>query len=268
MTGSSHNDMLTGDAGNNTLAGLNGDDTLHGGPGDDVLRGGPGADVLEGGDGMDTADYSQATSGILHTEGDTLNDIEIIIGSDHRDHLFGPDIQPHEEYATIGRYTFYPSRTSDDITIQGGPGNDSIHSNTGNDTLYGGPGDDYIVSTGGNNTLYGGPGDDYLRIDDDEGKNTIYPGTGDNRIFLGEGTDTVVIALKPDVVLDGIDLIFGFNPTEDKIDLSAFNLDDDYELNLFLNANNYMELDLTDTGGGTIWLLDITDPLPDEVFIT
>ena len=267
LTGSNYSDTLTGDAGNNVLTGLNGDDTLHGGPGDDVLRGGPGADVLDGGGGMDTADYSQATSGILHTEGDTLHDIEIIIGSDHRDHLFGPETQPHESYASTGTFTFYPTISSDDITIQGGPGNDEIHSNTGNDTLYGGPGDDYIVSTGGDNTLYGGPGDDSLRIDD-EGSNTIYPGTGDNRIYLGEGPDTVAIALKPDVVWGGIDIIDGFNPAEDRIDLSAFNLDDDYELNLFLNANNDMELDLTDGGGGTIWFLDITDPLPDEVFIT
>ena len=78
----------------------------------------------------------------------------------------------------------------------------------------------------------------------------------------------MVIAPKPDVVRGGIDLIDGFNPAEDKIDLSAFNLDDDYELNLFLNANNNMELDLTDSGGGTVWFLDIIDPLPDEVFIT
>ena len=267
LTGSNYGDTLIGDGGNNVLAGLNGDDTLQGGLGDDVLLGGPGADIMDGGAGMDTADYSQAASGILHTEGDTLNDIEIIIGSDYRDHLFGPDTQPHESYASTGTFTFYPGISSDDITIHGGPGNDEIHSNTGNDTLYGGPGDDYIVSTGGDNTLYGGPGDDYLKIDD-EGNNTIYPGTGDNRIYLGEGPDTVAIALKPDVVWGGIDLIDGFNPAEDRIDLTAFNLDDDYELNLFLNANNDMELDLMDIGGGSIWFLDITDPLPDEVFIT
>lgn len=266
LTGSNYSDTLIGDAGNNVLTGLNGDDTLQGGSGDDVLRGGPGADVLDGGAGMDTVDYSQHTSGIPHTEGDTLNDIEIIIGSDYRDHLFGPETQPHESYALTGTFTFYPSLTSDDITIQGGPGNDKIHSNTGNDTLYGGPGDDYIVSTGGDNTLYGGPGDDSLRTDD-EGSNTIYPGTGDNRIYLGEGPDTVAIALKPDVVWGDIDLIDGFNPAEDRIDLGAFNLDDEYELNLFLNVNNDMELDLTDVGGGIIWFLDINDPLPDEVFI-
>ena len=267
LTGSNHDDTLTGDAGNNVLSGLAGDDTLAGGAGDDVLRGGPGDDTLDGGAGTDTADYSESASGILHTEGDTLNDIEIIMGSDYRDHLFGPDVQPHESYASTGRFTYYPNAFSPDITIHGGAGNDEIHSNTGNDTLYGGAGDDVIISTGGYNTLYGGPGDDYLRTGE-EGNNTIYPGAGDNRIHLGEGPDTVVIALKPDVVRGGTDVIDGFNPAEDKIDLGAFNLDDDYELNLFLNADNDMELDLTDNGGGTIWFLHITDPLPDEVFIT
>ena len=267
LTGSNHDDTLIGAAGNNVLAGLNGDDILQGGSGDDVLRGGQGADVLNGGPGMDTADYSQDTSGILHTEGDTLSDIEIIVGSDYRDHLFGPDIQAHESYASTGTFTFYPGLSSDDITIQGGPGNDEIFSNTGNDTLYGGPGDDDIISMGGNNTLYGGPGDDRLRANE-AGNNIFHPGAGDNRIHLGEGPDTVVMALKPDVVWGGIDTIDDFNPAEDKIDLTAFSLDDDYELNLFLNANNDMELDLMDVGGGAIWFLDITDPLPDEVFIT
>ena len=267
LSGSNHNDTLVGDDGDNVLAGLNGDDILRGGSGDDLLRGGPGADVLDGGDGVDTADYSGNTSGILHTEGDTLDNIEIIIGSNHRDHLFGPEVQPHESYASTGTYTYYPTINSDDITIRGGAGNDSIHSNTGNDTLYGGPGDDWITSTGGNNILYGGPGDDQLRANK-AGNNIFHPGAGDNRIYLGEEPDTVVIALKPDIARGGIDLIDGFNPAEDKIDLTAFNLDDDYELNLFLNVNNDMELDLTDIGGGIIWLLDITDSLPDEVFIT
>jgi len=268
LTGSSHNDTLIGDAGNNILTGLNGDDTLQGGLGDDVLRGGPGADVLNGGAGTDTADYSQATSGILHTEGDTLNGIEIIMGSDYRDHLFGPDIQPHESYASTGTFTFYPTITSDDITIYGGAGNDKIHANTGDDTLYGGPGDDTILSMGGNNTLYGGAGDDRLRANE-AGNNIFHPGTGANTVLLGEGSDTVVIALKPDIAWGGTDIIESFNPAEDKIDLIAFNLDDDYELGLFLNTdNNGMELDLMDAGGGSILFQDITDPLPDDVFIT
>ena len=269
LVGSNHDDTLTGDAGNNVLTGLAGNDTLNGGLGNDTLRGGPGADTLDGGPGTDTADYSESASGLLHTEGDILNDIEIIMGSDYRDHLFGPDTQPHESYAATGTFTFYSTITSDDITIHGGSGNDEIHSNTGNDTLYGGTGDDYIISMGGNNTLYGGPGDDYLRVNR-EGNNTIHPGTGDNRIYLGEGPDMVVISPRPDLVgsLQETDHIRDFDPAEDKIDLTAFNLDDDYELNLFLNADNDMELDLTDNGGGTVWFLDIIDPLPDEVFIT
>lgn len=269
LTGSNHDDTLIGDAGNNVLSGLAGDDTLAGGAGDDVLRGGPGADTLDGGAGTDTADYSESASGILHTEGDTLNGIEIIMGSDYRDHLFGPDVKPHESYASTGTFTYYPSISSPDITIHGGPGNDEIHSNTGNDTLYGGAGDDVIISTGGNNILYGGPGDDYLRTNE-TGNNTIHPGTGDNRVYLGDGPDTVVISLRPDLAdsRDAVDHVYDFDPAEDKIDLTAFNLDDDYDLNLSLNINNDIELDLTDVEGGRVWFPDITDPLPDDVFIT
>ena len=47
-------------------------------------------------------------------------------------------------------------------TIDGGEGNDSIVGETGDDTLLGGEGDDGITDSGGANTLSGGPGDDDL----------------------------------------------------------------------------------------------------------
>lgn len=91
LIGASSQDHLTGNAENNILRGLLGDDTL---------VGGAGADVLDGGEGNDTVDYSSSESGVTlniaagtgiggDAQGDTLIDIEYVIGSDHNDFVRG-----------------------------------------------------------------------------------------------------------------------------------------------------------------------------------
>lgn len=76
------------------------DDILRGDAGDNILRGGLGADALDGRDGVDTADYTGASGGVtvnldtgmgagFEAEGDTLANIENLIGSVHNDHLIG-----------------------------------------------------------------------------------------------------------------------------------------------------------------------------------
>jgi Ca2+-binding RTX toxin-like protein len=56
INGTNAAETLTGDAKNNTINGLGGND---------ILSGGAGHDRLNGGNGLDTADYSQATNGII-----------------------------------------------------------------------------------------------------------------------------------------------------------------------------------------------------------
>ena len=143
LIGSAHDDTLTGDAGNNVLAGREG------------------ADHLDGGDGIDTADYSDADTGITvslqsgqgargHAEGDTLVNIEHLIGSGLGDVLTGDE---------------------GDNVISGGPDND---------TLAGRQGADYLDGGEGNDTLAGGPGADYL--DGGEGIDTAdYSGSTTTR---------------------------------------------------------------------------------------
>ena len=80
------------------LCGLGGNDTLDGGGGDDVLLGGPGSDTLRGGAGRDTASFEDATApvtvdltaGTASGEGgDTLSDVEGVIGSPQADSITG-----------------------------------------------------------------------------------------------------------------------------------------------------------------------------------
>ncbi|MEN3813511.1 TcdA/TcdB pore-forming domain-containing protein [Chromobacterium piscinae] len=154
VEGSIHADILTGDEKNNQLDGGDGSDTLHGNAGDDYLRGGWGddmlyggdgndtlvggsyglrGDVLDGGNGVDTADYSEASMGVIanlstgdwkyvgHIPQGKLISIEKVRGSIHDDSIFGG--------ATAN-------------VLVGGAGNDTLEGGGGNDFLIGGQGND------------------------------------------------------------------------------------------------------------------------------
>eukprot|EP00439_Symbiodinium_sp_Y106_P090069 s1_g2605.t1 len=141
LVGSAYDDVLTGDAQQNILVGLAGNDTFNGGAG---------ADHLEGGDGVDTASYEGSAVGVSvnltsgatqfgDAEGDVLVSIENLIGSSHKDWLYG---------------------TGGTNTLQGGAGDDDLFAWGGNDTIYGGAGDDILFGGGGADIIDGGDGVD------------------------------------------------------------------------------------------------------------
>ena len=124
LTGSAHADTLIGDAGNN------------------VLEGGDGADTLDGGAGIDTASYAGSASRVdvrlsgtvvNHGDatGDTLTNIENLIGSAHNDILVG---------------------NGQANALTGMDGNDLLWASSGDDLLTGGPGADRLVGGAGNDT--------------------------------------------------------------------------------------------------------------------
>ena len=141
VIGSNLDDTITGNYANNTLDGRGGKDTLIGGSGDDTLIGGHGADTLDGGEDVDTASYEDSNAGVRvslasgtatggHAEGDTLERIENLIGSDHADVLEGDQ---------------------NDNVLNGLGGNDTFVGSTGDDTLTGGDGADDTVDYSVNN---------------------------------------------------------------------------------------------------------------------
>ena len=138
LTGSAHDDTLIGDADNN------------------VLEGGAGADTLDGGDGIDTASYAGSASRVdvrlsgtvvNHGDatGDTLTNIENLIGSAHNDILVG---------------------NGSANTLTGMTGNDLLWASSGDDLLTGGPGADRLVGGAGNDTASytGSPGGVTVRL--------------------------------------------------------------------------------------------------------
>ncbi|MFE8583487.1 cadherin domain-containing protein [Sphingomonas sp. NCPPB 2930] len=215
VTGSAFDDTLTGDANANALLG---------GDGNDVLAGLGGADTLDGGAGSNTADYSASGAAVSvnlslvngtyanagqgvggDAEGDTLVNIQNVIGSAFNDYLYATD--------SGGMLT-------------GGAGDDVMVAGAGNDVFDGGAGNDLVnylrsnaavtinlttrsasggYATGdtltGIESLLGSTFNDTLtgdannnKISGDAGNDVIDGGAGDDTLDGGAGTDTLSYA--------------------------------------------------------------------------
>ena len=98
-----------------------------------------------------------------------------------------------DTYSVGGSSTYH-------VYINGGLGNDTLTSGSGNDTLYGGVGNDTLNGNDGNDTLLGGDGNDILN--GGTGADSMIGGLGDDTYSIdntgdtvtenaGEGTDTI-----------------------------------------------------------------------------
>ena len=236
VTGSDYGDVLWGDGGANRLEGGEGNDELRGNDGNDKLYGGAGADMLNGGAGDDYAYYTSSSVGVLvrlhnanavkygDAEGDTLIDIEHLVGSKHNDTLAGD-----------GEDNLLDGGDGDDV-LYGGPagGDDEMYGGNGDDRIFGGKGNDIMTGGEGNDYLKGGPGEDTLIVD------------GDDMDVLYGGTEKDTFQFFPGNVGGGS--IRDFSDGEDVIDLTEFtginSMDD---LDIIIHGDNVrIELSGTD----------------------
>ena len=152
VVGSQYTDLLAGDDANNLLDGQGGND---------LLIGGSGADTLIGGDGNDTAFYLNSLTGVSlnlalsqgfggEAEGDTLQGIENLVGSEFNDTLIGDGTKNILRGAGGGDQ------------LEGRAGDDLIFGEDGNDKIYGGTGDDYLNGNADNDVLLGEEGNDFI----------------------------------------------------------------------------------------------------------
>jgi len=260
--GGAGNDKVYGEAGNDTLYGDIGDDLLDGGSGDDVLSGGTGNDRLQGGDGKDKLlgedgnDVLSGGAGDDSLDGGAGNDSldggsgdDVLSGGTGDDKLVGGD----------GKDALSGGEGND--SLSGGAGNDVLDGGNGTDKLDGGTGDDKLAGGNGNDTLSGGSGNDAL--DGGAGNDTLDGGTGNDRLVGGSGTDTLKGGSGDDVLIGGEgkdslsggagkdtfvflpedskspgDLINDFEVGYDRIDVSAYALENGMKDISFVMADN------------------------------
>src|SRR6266545_5110754 len=220
LIGGSGGDLLFGQSGNDTLLGKGGFDFLFGGEDDDVLVGGDGddqvfgeagndlmiwnpgddTDLFEGGDGIDTAmvnggngaEIFTVTSNGARVRFDRLDPAPFSIDIGTTENLVLNMNGGDDTFSATGNLAALIS-----LTVDGGPGNDTILGSNGDDILLGGDGNDFIDGNQGNDTAFLGAGDDVFQWD---------PGDGNDRVEGGDGFDTL--------------LFFGANIAEN-IDISA-----------------------------------------------
>ena len=210
VAGNAVANYLSGRDGDDRLWGSGGNDTLNGDGGDDKLYGGAGADMLNGGAGDDYAYYTGSSVGVLvrlhnanaakfgEAEGDTLIDIEHLVGSNHNDVLAGD-----------GEDNLLDGGDGDDV-LYGGPagGDDRMYGGNGDDRIFGGKGNDILTGGEGSDVLKGGTGEDTFIVD------------GDDMDVLYGGPEDDTFQFFPSNVGGGS--IKDFSDGEDVIDLTEF----------------------------------------------
>lgn len=202
LIGSAHLDTLTGDSLNN------------------ILEGGAGADRLDGRDGKDTAAYTGSNAAVTinletgtttggHAEGDTLINIENLIGSAHNDTLtgetndnilegrMGADRLDGRAGLDTASYTGSNAAVTVNLetnTATGGHAEGDTLTNIEN--LTGSPYHDVLTGNTYNNRLDGGGGNDTL--EGGSGADHLDGGAGIDWVDYTESNAAVVVTLRND----------------------------------------------------------------------
>uniref|UniRef100_UPI00345BED6D beta strand repeat-containing protein n=1 Tax=Aquabacterium sp. TaxID=1872578 RepID=UPI00345BED6D len=229
------NDVVTAGVGHDLVYGDSGDDTLDGGAGNDTLVGGAGADRLLGGSGNDTASFAGSDAGVsvdLSTgtltggdaQGDVLDSIENLIGSDHADTLRG-DAGANKLIGGAGDDTLegrggadalvggdgsdtasYLSSTSAVVVslvsgVVGAGGDAEGDTLTGIESVIGSRYGDRLTGNDGDNTLDGQAGDDLLQ--GGAGADALLGGAGSDTATYTDSTQAVTVSLATGVGTGG-----------------------------------------------------------------
>jgi Ca2+-binding RTX toxin-like protein len=226
IDGGGGDDIIVGGPNLDTLRGGDGDDRLTGGPnaGVESIQGGAGNDVMlwfngdgddinDGGDGADETLFNNGT-------GDDVMTVDPVIGSPgaHAFNRVGGDIDidmtASTERLNVNSFSGADSLTAAPtvtipITIDAGPGNDTVtggggadllQGGTGVDTLNGGPGGDRIVGNPGNDTMNGNDGDDTMVWNNGDANDQMNGDAGLDKVENNLGAANDISALS---VLNG-----------------------------------------------------------------
>jgi len=204
--------LITG-SGNDTVISGSQADTISTGDGNDLINagrrpaidGGP-IDYVSGGAGDDTlvVNASSDTQGVsLTVAGNPHFLVRSVSGQFYLDADAG--VERVRFIGGSGDDTI--NGASENDTLKGGGGADSIVGGDGKDTLFGGNANDVLNGNGGNDKLFGGAGDDTMRgfagndllnggggsdvLDGDGGRDTLVGKAGADQLDGGNGNDVL-----------------------------------------------------------------------------
>ena len=203
IEGGTGEDIIFGASGNDSLSGGGQNDEIYGGIGDDTINGGAGQDILDG--GADNDLFILDADNIDRIDGGTGEDtldasahnqaIEVDLGANSWDG-FGPAQSIFSIEYIIG--TAFGDNIdaggTEDVTIEGGGGEDLIIGGKSDQTILGGNNDDTIAAGSGNDWVDGGAGNDTIRDQLDGGNSTLNGGSGvDDVLDLSDAADGFVL---------------------------------------------------------------------------
>jgi Ca2+-binding RTX toxin-like protein len=202
IVGGPNVDFIHGDDGNDRLTGAQGNETIFGDAGNDqiIWENTHGNDINEGGDGVDE------TIILAGTADDQMKLSAPVAGR----HFFERSNAPFTVDMATEKLTVNSFAGNDKlettagvtipVTIDSGPGDDTITTGDGNDVITGGDGNDVLNGAGGgdriagnrgNDTMNGGAGDDTLNWENGDGNDLMNGDDGVDRIEnnLGAAND-------------------------------------------------------------------------------
>ena len=180
----SGNDTIIGGAADDELSGMGGTDAMFGNDGNDTLYGGGHADAMDGGAGLDLADFGRGGTNDFQPGHGVLVNLAQGVALDNYGNV---DTLVSIESA-YGTDVAQPDEIWSDMLVGSDVAN-VLYGRAGNDALLGGDGDDILIGGDGFDELTGGAGAD---------------------VFPFEIAELVV---------DEFDVIWGFQPGIDRIEL-------------------------------------------------
>lgn len=245
ISGEAGNDTLNGGSANDVLTGGDGDDQAFGGPGDDRMIWNPGddTDLNEGGAGTDIvevnggagAEQFTTTANGTRVRFDRIDPAPFAIDIGTCEILLVDAGAGDDSFSATGNLAALIQ-----ITVDGGPGADTLLGSNGVDVLLGGDGSDTIDGQQGNDVAFLGAGDDTFQWDPGDGSDTI-EGQGGLDTLLFNGSNGAEIF---DASANGGRVRFTRNLGNIVMDLDDIELID---LNAFGGADAVTVNDLTGT---------------------
>jgi Ca2+-binding RTX toxin-like protein len=196
ITGGPANDHLIGGLGNDRLTGFTGADDVDGGEGNDIM-------IWNNGDGSDTNDGDGGVDTTVFTGRNTTDDMTVVNQPGGR--VLFTRLAPGQITLDMGPTTEKLSLDSfagDDtlntnadvtmpITVDAGPGNDTITTGAGADLIQGGDGNDTLNGAGGTDRILGNPGNDTMNGGADDDTLVWFNGDGNDQMNGDEGLDRI-----------------------------------------------------------------------------